>query len=269
MGNAQIGFILGTPFCGSTIFARALATQPDTFDLGEVDRLSVMGENSFGLEVDRACETCAAQGLVCPILGPDHLSELRLIDRPSTLYDLVERHSGARTILDGSKHAYWFRKMMADPDVASRARAILLVRHPAPYMARFARANRHLEPFAALLQGAETWRSTYMDLLRSLFACRARFIILRLDHFRADPDGVARYAAEFLGTDCPMTGGRLSNRATHTIGGNPDLAARTSMEDTTTIVGEAFDATPEQRAAMQFTPGLSDLAVNVFGFQLG
>lgn len=269
MGNAQIGFILGTPFCGSTIFARALASQPDTFDLGEVDRLSVMGENSFGLDKDHACETCTAQGLVCPVLGPDLLSELRLIDRPSGLYDLVERHSGARTILDGSKHAYWFRKMMADPEVARRTRAILLVRHPAPFMARFARANAQLDQFSALLQGAETWRSTYMDLLRSLFACQAKFVILRLDHFRADPDGLARYAAEFLGTDCQMTGGRLSNRTTHTIGGNPDLAARTNPEDLTTITGEVFDITPEQRAAMQFTPGLSDLAVNVFGFHLG
>lgn len=269
MGNAQIGFILGTPFCGSTIFARALASQPDTFDLGEVDRLSVMGENGFELDADHACETCTTQGLVCPTLGPDLLSELRLIDRPSGLYDHVERHSGARTILDGSKHAYWFRKMMADPEVVGRARAILLVRHPAPFMSRFARVNSHMETFTALLQGAETWRSTYMDLLRSLFACQAKFIILRLDHFRADPDRVARYAAEFLRTDCPMTSGRLSNRATHTIGGNPDLAARTSPEDTTTIIGEAFEITPEQRAAMQFTSGLSDLAVNVFGFQLG
>lgn len=269
MGKAQIGFILGTPFCGSTVFARALATQPDTFDLGEVDRLSVMGENGFRLDADHACETCTAQGQVCPALDPDLLSELRQTDRPAALYDLVERHSGARTIIDGSKHAYWFRKMMTDPAVANRARAILLVRHPAPFMFRFARANAQLDPFAALLLGAETWRSTYMDLLRSLFSFQTRFIILRLDHFRGDPDGVARYAAGFLGTDCQMTGGRLSNASTHTIGGNPDLAARTSLQDTTTIDGEAFDITPEQRAAMQFTPGLSDLAVNVFGFQLG
>lgn len=269
MRKAQIGFILGTPFCGSTIFARTLATQPDTFDLGEIDRLSVMGENEFGLDIEHACETCAAQKQRCPVLGPDYLSQLRLIDRPSALYDLVEHHSGAQTILDGSKHAYWFRKMMADPGVASRARAILLVRHPAPFMTRFARYNRHLEPFAALLQGAETWRSTYMDLLRSLFACQARFIVLRLDHFRANPDAVAQYAAGFLGTECPMTGGRLSNSAPHTIGGNPDLAARTSLEETTSILSETFGVTSEQRAAMQFTPGLSDLAVNVFGFQLG
>ncbi len=268
MRKAQIGFILGTPFCGSTIFARALATRPDTFDLGEVDRLSIMGENSFRLDVEQACETCAAKKQRCPVFDPDHLSQLRLIDRPSGLYDLVERHCGARTILDGSKHAYWLRKMMADPAVASRARAILLVRHPAPYIARFAQANGHLEPFAALLQGAENWRSTYMDLLRSLFACQTKFIILRLDQFRADPDAVARYAAEFLGTDCAMTGGQLSNSATHTIGGNPDLAARTPLQDTTTIFSESFDTSADQRAAMQFTPGLSDLAVNVFGFKL-
>ncbi|MCX8507438.1 MAG: hypothetical protein ORN49_00925 [Rhodobacteraceae bacterium] len=267
MTKAKVLFVLGTPFCGSTVFARALTDQDRTFNLGEIDRVSQLGENLFPLQ-ETLCDCCDLLRQDCPIFTNSFVSDLRRATKPSALYDVIEKQTGAQTILDTSKHANWYRKMMADPDVANRAKAILLVRHPASYIASFARHNPHLAGFGAFVAGAENWRNTYTDLMRTVMTNGASFIIQRLDHFRSDPVRVSGQVAEFVGIKTLLTDNMITTGLSHAIGGNPNANAAFANKNYEINPSDRGQRDSEINRAIRYAYGVGDLATNVFGFDL-
>lgn len=266
----MISFILGTPFCGSTIFANILSTGRDVFNCGEIDRIDGLGYKENTYSHNSYCINCDSSLSNCSFFTEDFIKQLSSnASTPFEIYKALSQRAKKRILLDGSKHAYWLRQTCQDESTRARSRAIVLVRRPTSFM----HSHMHTHPAAMSKPwlGSSQWRDTYSDIMRTLFALGIPFIIVRYEDLAHRFSETISHSASWFGIDQPDTSGMYNFSHLHTLGGNPGISS--GERSTISPQGESktlFKVVDEEHSDLaviaQQTPGLTDLAINFFGY---
>lgn len=206
----------------------------------------------------------------------------------------LARSFRVKVVIDGSKYVAWLQTALEQRHVATDMAAVsvlLMVRNPVAFALSYRERTGQ-----DLWQGAEIWRDTYVDALRTINTHGVPMTVLRYEDYMADPDGSRRHLAMFLGESMRK---RPDPKRIHDIGGNwSSLVPYLGREDVEQRIGrmrgkqraeaEAFvltskaywnNTTPRidtrwhhslsagDMGTIIGTPGLADIAV-VLGYNL-
>lgn len=233
----KIVYLLGTPYCGSSLFALALGTDPHILNLGEV----IFMENDA--EGGRCRCSCGVTLRNCPFWAPllphygpggsgglvltepktrrlDPLDGSRLGPRGDTaayrhkavrFFETVGAWSGAAVLVDASKNPRRLRQLLADPRLD-----VVVVRLTRPFW-EVAASYR--------ARGRGVWRLLAARLATDLAYGRvppSRRLSLTAGELAQNPDGVAQKMSRLL--DRPvrfaLKAGVLDTSGAHVFTGN-------------------------------------------------
>ena len=106
-------FILGTPFCGSTLLTNCLNSHKELFTAGELNRLPAFKQfahvkiNDPHIYTDY-CFLCHQRQQECPVWTPSFVKEFCAGGISTSLHDMLAHKTGKRGIVDSSKDPGWF-----------------------------------------------------------------------------------------------------------------------------------------------------------------
>ena len=263
MSVDKINFILGTPFCGSSILAKTLSTGSNVFDCGEIDRIPGVGLNEHQYD-GASCLKCENEGASCPVFSDHLLEEIKKKETPYEIYAEFSRLTNASSLIDGSKHAYWFKKMISDQLVYDVARVLVLVRRPSSFIESM--LNRRPDLESELWKISELWRDTYIDILRAVNTSGIPCLLMKHEMFIDNPSKTLEILSDYFGVLDVEVSKSYDFSNHHTLGGNPDLAQRIKNQNNMCL--HSNDSLTDERYvdACRGTPGLFDLAINIFGY---
>lgn len=210
-------FIIGTNFCGSTIFARECALNFNIQMMGEINRMTIFQDAKNIPDEYRTneCRICSSnhKETICPIFSPgafEFLEEKSFSDR----YKAVRNKFSAPIALDGSKNPWWLAycaSRLVDQDIS----VILLVRLPWAVAHSIAEAEEN----TTFTRGIEVWRDNYSAALKIINQYNLPFCVIQYEKYFFERAVIDRALSRFLGINiCENT--RYSNRQVHAIGGN-------------------------------------------------
>ena len=208
-------FVIGSPFCGSTIIGNTLNSHPDIFHAGEVDRLALFSRYQ-GADENYLLDSCALCGLNeyahCPVwddLPPPPATPQDAV----AIYRQLMARSGKKLAFDGSKNADWLAYL--HDNGLREASAILLSRNPLA----FARSHQDATG-APIWRGVEIWRDIYNHALRVLVHRQIPFIAMRHADMIEAPDNFYARILEFAGLGGQVDRENYFKFETHALGGN-------------------------------------------------
>lgn len=266
MNPERINFILGTPFCGSTIFAGILSTGDGVFNCGEIDRIDGVGDNEHPYVDGEYCLYCAPYKKACSVFTDSFMN--RVISKSSSPYEIYREFSASfksPILLDGSKHAYWLRNAARDDRVREISRAIILVRKPTSFCKSFICSDESFlkTPWIA----PELWRDTYVDIMRTVFHYGIPFTIVRYEDLGVRFEEIINISAEWFGIDHVDTSGSYCFSDLHVLGGNQNVSDRVAKKEDKIDFKVKLEVPDKAMTDLvMMTPGLIDLAVNLFGY---
>ncbi|WP_287881433.1 sulfotransferase [Aquitalea sp.] len=258
-------FILGTPYCGSTFLASLLSEYDHVFNVGELDRVSGVGNNQNPFH-SNWCKVCSTGGQECPVFDEKLIEDIRQASNHTERYAKLAQATGKSILVDGSKHAYWLNAVCAENNVKTMARPIILVRNPIRFI--LSSKSRHADFQWPMWKWAEIWRDTYIDLMRSCSRIGIPYLIVRHEDLCADTDGVLGVIRDFS----KIGARRIEDNETafHYIGGNPEFNAKILRDKRVNVdMSEVDQASTEYIEARNYllnTPGCFDLYHNIFGY---
>ena len=293
-GRSRYAYIVGTPYCGSTVLGQALGAHSSMRYLGEVDRLVQHAPTLWAEELEPTCHICELRGEPCPVWTPARIEEAREMPY-GKLMSYFNKTFGGSALVDGSKHPSWLRSVFADqaPD-PDRTVALLTVRSPFAFSDSYRTRSG-----GAAWEAANLWRDLYYDALRLLTASGLPFLVVRYEQFALHPESVLRPACALLGVEFEPEMLQFQSRPSHDVGGNysahavsggqeagfsassfrdrlPDTWAK-SAEQSQVYWGKPFGGWVDEKWQARMTaddveqvlqtPGLGDLA-NLLGYQL-
>jgi len=258
----RINYILGTPFCGSTLLAHTLASSQGLFNCGEIDRVEAFESNEY---VCNHCPNCALAQRPCPVFTPEVINSLSQCETPYAIYEAFHAISDMPILLDGSKHTFWLRKMVADSRVKPLARAIVLLRSPDSFIESYLKHEPHMNN--NLWRPAEIWRDTYYDILRTLHNYRLPYITIRFEDYLEEQERYLELISEWCGIPSVKHKPDYDFSQSHTLGGNPRLAKKIVSDKNLKVFAQPKNNREDIRQAIMQTPGLHDLASNIFNYQ--
>lgn len=261
----RIVYILGTPFCGSTVLANVLETG-GAKHVGEIDRLPKYQANRYPTTT---CECCAAKEQSCPVFGEEFLAELQSIPLGAEVYLRLATRLGSDVVIDGSKHASWFRRsyLSLDQKTAKDACAIICVRNPFGFVESYARANRNLP----LWRVAEVWRDTYIDILKTTGRLEIPKMVITNEAFAGAHERTIDAIGRFVGVPIAANVRGYPLGESHSLGGNAAYWAKAVADRMIRVrqprpINEGLSS--ELMATVVNTPGLYSLATDVFGYDI-
>lgn len=261
----RIVYILGTPFCGSTVLANVLEAG-GAKHIGEIDRLPHYQANRHPTT---NCGCCAAKHQSCPVLEKEFLYELESIPLNAEVYRRFATRLRGNVLIDGSKHASWFRRsyLSLDRQTAKNVCAIICVRNPFGFVRSFAGADRSLP----LWRIAEIWRDTYIDILRTTGRFEVPKMIVTNEAFAGSHERTIEAVGRFVGVKIVPNAEGYALGDSHSIGGNPGYWKKTVAEGRIRVgqprpITEGLNS--EFVATVVNTPGLYSLATDVFGYDI-
>ena len=276
-------YLMGTAYCGSTLLGNALNGHQLINYAGEIERLPGFNNaNKIAM-----CPACMANKTPCPVWSKELIGKIAEAGPGRTLA-LYREVTQTPIIVDGSKHAYWLRDVHVHGGISTDTIAIISVRSPFA----FANSLRRYDPHREIWQGANLWRDTYFDILRTLGTLNIPRIIVRYEDFAFKPDNSLRRICGFL--KIPFDHQMLSfwEQPIHAIGGNwgayvwyknsenlinfqpskKNVTARKSYKTNKFggWVDEKWRASllPHEIRAILTTPGLMDIAA-ILGYDIG
>jgi len=203
-------YIVGTPFCGSTLLGNALNGHPDISYMGETDRLFPFRINPLPTK----CNFCTANDEKCPIWSEDLIDKMTL-NGPASVSGLYREIVKAPIVVDGSKHAYWLQKVHAEGGISDDTVAIVSVRNPLAFANSW--RNYTKEP---IWQGANLWRDTYFDIFRTLACFNMPYLIVRYEEFAFRPKKILKIFCGFMGISFDSKMMQFWEEPLHSLGGN-------------------------------------------------
>jgi hypothetical protein len=216
MAAERVIFIVGTPFCGSTILGNCLNAHPDVFFAGEIDRLDVFDRyhDTSPVQHDPGCRICmTAEEYSCPAWPRDFVESLRPLgdlEKYRRIIDRCER----RVLVDGSKNINWVNRLH-DMGLSIPTMAIICARTPFAYCCSNLGAGGTPVVAAAL-----AYRNYYVHVLRSLAGRGIPSIVVRYEEFGLAPVPTTRRLSAFMNLE--HAPGMLTywEVPVHPIGGN-------------------------------------------------
>lgn len=261
----SILFILGTPYCGSTLLASQLDKSNDVFNIGEIDRISHLGSNRNPLN-DHWCEYCHLSDERCPIFTEELIKKIRSAHTHHEIYQVISHVTSAQVLIDGSKHAYWFNVACTENSIRKLARPVVLVRHPVSFA--LSSQRRHQEFNRPLWRWFEIWRDTYYDILRTCSRNELPYLLVRHEDLCKRSGAILQTIRSFAGIT--QYESDTGNPSQHYIGGNPEFTKKLKIEPSPSI---EFISTDQESDELIFakeqllnTPGAFDLYRNIFGY---
>jgi hypothetical protein len=208
-------FLVGTPFCGSTIIGNILNSHPEIFHAGEVDRLRIFSRYSgadANLNVD-GCVLCGLHhGTKCPVW--DDLPDApQTLDDAVTVYETLVARGNKQVIVDSSKNVDWLADLHAHG--LQDACAVVLSRNPFA----FARSH-HKAVHDPYWRGIEIWRNIYNHCLRVLIHRGIPFIAIQHSQMLDGPDEFFSRILKFVSLDGPVSCNHYFETEAHAVGGN-------------------------------------------------
>jgi hypothetical protein len=289
------GFLVGTPFCGSTVFGQALGAHTSMSYLGEVDRAVRFGPSVWAENPDPSCHYCELNDQSCPLWTEERLQTARSLPHGKLMPYFAEELGGA-AVVDGSKHPHWLRAVLADQPADPEATVVFLTaRSPFAFCDSY-----RFRTGCGIWEAANVWRDVYYDSQRMLNRARLPHMIVRYEDFALNPEPVLRSACGLLGVDYEPQMRFFQGQPGHDIGGNysaravaRDAAGEFSteefrgrlpgglapfMEAAESYWGKPFggwvddkwqrNMTEDDIEFVLQTPGLVDVA-NLLGYELG
>ncbi|GAA4128024.1 sulfotransferase [Actinomadura keratinilytica] len=208
-------FVVGTLFSGSTLIGRDMTTRiKGAHYVGELNNFTQFPKLSHPTS-GRRCGPCSLLGKQCRHFT-DALRERVSYDDILGMHGQFARSLGASAIIDGSKYVAWLRHAVeqrgADPANRTPVAVIATVRNPFAFA--ISHRNRTGEP---LWRGAEIWRDTYVDALRTVNTFGLPLLTVRYEDYMADPERALERLSAFL--HLPLDPEPDSTRL-HDTGGN-------------------------------------------------
>lgn len=198
--------IVGRRFCGSTIFARAMAAVPGVASVGELHWLL----DTKGQEMSR-CSPC---GIDCEVFTPPFRKGP--LNR-KTLYETVLKHHGGEVLLSADKTPWQYERFLQPHTM----HGIMLFRDPLGAVASDLRRGIYANPKSgdaarwALLGWLEFYHG--LDLWMGTF-CKS-WIVLSYYDFVDDPWGTVRAVCRRFYWNDPVIPESLADLKYHHIGG--------------------------------------------------
>lgn len=198
----KLAFILGSTYCGSTLFGSALSCFSDTAFVGEVDRHPMFGRYPKLPEHYRNyCSVCRShEDYSCPVWR----SELPTVPLCSSdaldAYLKLCEECGKNYIIDGSKNADWLLYLASLGLPLDAVKVFIVVRSPFSFVVSNRRALKGFGETSAAWH-AEGWRNIYIHSLRTVACLGVPSMILRHEDFARDPATWLRRSAAFLGEE--------------------------------------------------------------------
>ncbi|TDC78521.1 hypothetical protein [Actinomadura sp. 7K507] len=208
-------FVVGTLFSGSTLIGRDMTTRiGNAHYAGELNNFTQIPGMSHPTS-GRGCGPCSLLGRPCPHFT-DELREHATHEDILGLHDRLARSLGASAIIDGSKYVGWLRRAVhqLSPDQADRSPLHVIVTARNPVAFATSHRNRTGEP---LWQGANIWRDTYVDALRTANTFGLPHMVIRYEDHMAQRERSLRRLAAFL--HLPLDAGP-DGTGLHDTGGN-------------------------------------------------
>ncbi|GAA4095709.1 hypothetical protein [Actinomadura miaoliensis] len=208
-------FVVGTLFSGSTLIGRDMTTRiRKAHYVGELNNFTQFPDLSHPTS-GRECGPCSLLGRQCRHFT-DALRERVTYDDILGMHGQFARSLGVSVIIDGSKYVAWLRRAVeqrsADPANRTPVNVIATVRNPIAFA--ISHRNRTGEP---LWQGAEIWRDTYVDALRTVNTFGLPVLTMRYEDYMADPERSLERLSAFL--HLPLDA-EPDNTRLHDTGGN-------------------------------------------------
>jgi hypothetical protein len=235
--SKHAAFIIGTPFCGSTLIGNCLNAHPSVFFGGEIDRLDTVPiyHSSAPLAHDDGCRVCRTHhDYDCPVWTREFLATLRgesIVDQ----YRAILRHAEAPILLDGSKNIEWLN-LLHDQGLDVGKSVILTGRTPFAYALSALGAGTD-----TVISAAVTWRDYYLHVMRSLSGRGIPNMVVRYEDFAFNPAKHGERLCAFLGIDFEPAMMTYWETPSHSIGGNSGAYIRYRSFKTDTPNGTALD----------------------------
>lgn len=208
-------YLLGTNFCGSTVFGQALGAHPEMRYLGEVDRLVQHPASFFAPEPEPPCRYCDLRGVACPVWTPARVEGAKAVPYGRVM-DYLEGELDERVLIDGSKHPFWMRAAAEEGALdPGRTVAFLNLRSPFAFCDSF--RNR---TGCQAWEAANVWRDVYYDSMRLLNRLGLPYLVARYESFALDPEATLRPACALLGVGYDPWMPFFQDRPSHDVGGN-------------------------------------------------
>jgi hypothetical protein len=221
-GPTRQAFLVGTPFCGSTVFGQALGVHGSMSYLGEVDRAVRFGPSVWAENPDPACHYCTLNDLPCPIWTEERLRTARSLPHGKLLSFFGEEFGGA-AVIDGSKHPHWLRTVLADQPADPGSMAVFLTaRSPFAFCDSY-----RFRTGCGIWEAANVWRDVYYDSQRMVNRAGLPHLVVRYEDFALDPEPVLRSACALLGVEYEPQMRFFQGQPGHDIGGNYSARAVT------------------------------------------
>lgn len=205
-------FILGTPFCGSTLLGNALNAHPDMFFAGEIDRLSAFSRHPDPVTSCRICGSHHDRD--CSFWSREFIKALDGIDTVHARYQAIRARSPKPVLIDGSKNVDWLNTLH-DAGINRGVGAIVCARTPFAYV-RSEMGATDVSPFVA----ATGWRDVYTHILRSLAGRGVPTIVIRYEDFAFNPPPAIEKICNFVGRPSDDSMLRYWEAPAHPLGGN-------------------------------------------------
>jgi hypothetical protein len=207
-------FIIGTPYCGSTLLGASLNAHPAIFFAGEIERLDLFAKaperSAFH---EKGCRICASkEAYECPVWPADFIDSLRRLNEVAA-YRAILARSDAPIMIDGSKRIDWSNRLY-DTGLTSRVSVIVCARNP------FAFANSEIGSGRSVLTAATIWRDHYENVIRSLACRNIPSVMVRYEDFAFRPEPTIRRLCDFLNIAFNPQTLAYWNVPCHAIGGN-------------------------------------------------
>lgn len=223
-------FILGSPYCGSTLLSHLLASGPRSVSIGEAQRFRAFGQfESAPAHYLDLCSFCATQERYdCPV-WTEEVAERTARDGAARAYAAAIEALDADLVIDSSKEARWLRLVSREPALAQAARlaCVVMVRHPAA----FARSNAKRVPDKPPHWHVNGWRNIYTFILHSLGRLCVPHVVARYEDLVEAPEAKAAQILAHIAPEAGIDPARMHHRVHHPLGGNLAELARSAGFD--------------------------------------
>jgi hypothetical protein len=208
-------FLVGTAFCGSTVFGQALGVHSAMTYLGEVDRAVQHAPSVWSEDPDPKCYYCQFHERSCPLWTEDRMRAARSLP-PGKVLPFFAEELRSGSVVDGSKHPHWLRAVLADRQADLDGMAVFLtVRSPFAFCDSY-----RFRTGVPIWEAANLWRDVYYDAQRMLNRARLPHMVVRYEDFALDPEPVLRQACRLLGVHYEPQMRFFHGQPGHDIGGN-------------------------------------------------
>ncbi len=228
-------FILGTPFCGSTLLGTALNAHPECEFLGELNRIPTFRQFEGPLwregQYVTRCAVCGTHETYdCPIWTESLIEEYGKLT-PGRALEAFRWCRPGKVLVEGSKNPSWLRAVLDERRAAAQAigaagtegvRVIHCVRNPFAFALSY--KNHTAQPAWA---SGVVWRDTAFDVIRTCSAYGGiPTLMVQYEALALYPEAALRRVCEFIDRPFDAAMLRYWEVPVHSLGGNDKAYVR-------------------------------------------